>query len=96
MLSFFTIRFDPAPSAEVFGGHKARLCAFSGTKIVKVLLVGAKIRRKFMGRTQNNIITKVKQQIAHKTGIPTSKAGLERKIGAGILKGIKSLMSGRK
>ncbi len=31
-------------------------------------------------------ITNVKQQIARKTGIPTSKAGLERKIGASILK----------
>lgn len=31
-------------------------------------------------------ITKVKQQFARKTGIPTSKAGLERKIGASILK----------
>ena len=49
-----------------------------------------------MGCTQNNIITKLKQQFARQTGIPTSKAGLERKIGAGVLKGIKSLMSGRK
>ena len=34
----FPIRFDPAKpsSAEVFGGHKARFSAFSGTKIVKV------------------------------------------------------------
>lgn len=30
-------------------------------------------------------ITKVKQQIARETGIPTTKKGLERKIGATIL-----------
>jgi hypothetical protein len=30
-------------------------------------------------------ITKVKQQIAKATGVPTTKQGLERKIGAGIL-----------
>ena len=33
-------------------------------------------------------ITQVKQQIARKTGIPTSKAGLERKIGKMIIKNI--------
>lgn len=31
-------------------------------------------------------ITKVKQKIARETGIPTSKAGLQRKIGSTILK----------
>ena len=31
-------------------------------------------------------ITKVKQQISRTTGIPMSKAGLERKIGASIIK----------
>jgi hypothetical protein len=31
-------------------------------------------------------ITKVKREIAKKTGVPTSKAGLERKIGNMILK----------
>ena len=30
-------------------------------------------------------ITKVKQQIARETGIPTTKQGLERKMGATIL-----------
>ncbi len=30
-------------------------------------------------------ITKVKQQIARETGIPTTKQGLERKIGAALL-----------
>jgi hypothetical protein len=30
-------------------------------------------------------ITQVKQQIARKTGIPTTKAGLERKIGKSII-----------
>lgn len=30
-------------------------------------------------------ITKIKQQIAKETGIPTTKQGLERKIGAGLL-----------
>lgn len=33
-------------------------------------------------------ITQAKQELARKTGIPTSKAGLERKIGAVILKTI--------
>lgn len=31
-------------------------------------------------------ITKIKQKIAKETGIPTSKAGVERKIGNEILK----------
>ncbi len=31
-------------------------------------------------------ITKIKQQIAHKTGMPTSESGIERKIGKTILK----------
>lgn len=30
-------------------------------------------------------VTKVKQQIARKTGIPTSKAGIERKVGRSLL-----------
>ena len=62
----FPIRFNPAKpsSAEVLGGHKARFRVVSGTKIVKVLLAGAKIRGKFMGCTKNYIITKVKQQFA--------------------------------
>ena len=33
-------------------------------------------------------ITQAKQQFARKTGIPTSKAGLERKIGSIIVKSI--------
>ena len=33
-------------------------------------------------------ITQAKQQFARKTGIPTSKAGLERKIGGIILKSL--------
>lgn len=33
-------------------------------------------------------ITQAKQQIARKTGIPTTKAGLERKIGNMIIKSI--------
>ena len=33
-------------------------------------------------------VTKVKQKIARATGIPTTKQGLERKIGGAILKGI--------
>ena len=33
-------------------------------------------------------ITQVKQKIARKTGIPMSKAGVERKIGRTILKAI--------
>ena len=31
-------------------------------------------------------ITQMKQKFAHETGIPTSKAGLERKIGSAIIK----------
>jgi hypothetical protein len=33
-------------------------------------------------------ITQTKQQFARKTGIPTSKAGVERKIGSMILKSL--------
>ena len=33
-------------------------------------------------------ITQAKQKIARKTGIPTSKAGLERKVGKMIVKSI--------
>ena len=36
-------------------------------------------------------ITKVKQQIAKATGVPTTKQGLERKIGGAIFKEIKKL-----
>lgn len=33
-------------------------------------------------------ITQARQQLAHKTGIPTSKAGLERKVGSMIVSAI--------
>lgn len=33
-------------------------------------------------------VSKVKQKIARATGIPTTKQGLERKIGGAIIKGI--------
>lgn len=33
-------------------------------------------------------VTKAKQQFARQTGIPTSKAGLERKVGSFIIKTI--------
>lgn len=33
-------------------------------------------------------ITQIKQQIAKQTGIPTTKGGLERKIGGALLKAI--------
>jgi hypothetical protein len=33
-------------------------------------------------------ISQIKQQIARKTGIPTSNAGIERKIGSMILKSL--------
>lgn len=33
-------------------------------------------------------ISQMKQQLARQTGIPTTKAGLERKIGRAIIKGI--------
>lgn len=37
-------------------------------------------------------ISGLKSKIAHKTGVPTTKQGLERKIGAGIL----SVLTGKK
>jgi hypothetical protein len=33
-------------------------------------------------------ITQMKQRVARKTGIPTSKAGIERKIGNAIIKAV--------
>ena len=33
-------------------------------------------------------LTRAKQEFARQTGMPTSKAGLERKIGRAIIKGI--------
>ena len=33
-------------------------------------------------------ITGVKQKVAHKTGIPTTKQGIERKVGKAIIKTI--------
>lgn len=33
-------------------------------------------------------ITGVKQKVAHKTGIPTTKQGIERKVGKAIIKSI--------
>ena len=33
-------------------------------------------------------VTQAKQQFSRKTGIPTSKAGLERQIGKAIIKGL--------
>lgn len=33
-------------------------------------------------------VTKVKQEIARKTGIPTSRAGIERKVGSIILNAV--------
>ncbi|MDD7083103.1 MAG: hypothetical protein PUI22_04595 [Bacteroidales bacterium] len=33
-------------------------------------------------------VTKIKQRIARKTGIPTTRQGLERKIGGAIIKAI--------
>lgn len=33
-------------------------------------------------------ISQLKQKIAHKTGIPTTKAGIQRKIGVAIIKSI--------
>ncbi len=37
-------------------------------------------------------ITRIKQKIARTTGIPTTKQGLERKIGGFILKAIKEML----
>lgn len=33
-------------------------------------------------------VTKVKQKVARKTGIPTTRQGLERKIGGAVLKAV--------
>jgi len=41
-------------------------------------------------------ISGFKNKIARKTGVPTTKGGLERKIGGAILKGIFSLFKGKK
>jgi hypothetical protein len=38
--------------------------------------------------TMNNNITQMRQRIARETGVPTSKAGAERKIGNIILKAL--------
>lgn len=40
-------------------------------------------------------ITQAKQKLARETGIPTSKQGLERKIGKTILNGITKLFTKR-
>ncbi len=41
-------------------------------------------------------ISGAKQIFARKTGIPTTKSGLERKIGASLLSGIFKLIFGKK
>lgn len=41
-------------------------------------------------------ISGLKSKIAHKTGIPTTKQGLERKIGAGILSAVTGKKKKRK
>ena len=40
-------------------------------------------------------ITQAKQQISRKTGIPTTKAGMERKIGNAILKALLGKQHGK-
>ena len=41
-------------------------------------------------------ITDLKRKIARKTGIPTTKSGLEAKIGRMVMKGVGNLLSGKK
>lgn len=41
-------------------------------------------------------ISGARQSIARKTGIPTTKSGIERKIGGFIINGILSLFKGKK
>lgn len=41
-------------------------------------------------------ISGARQSVARKTGIPTTKSGIERKIGGFILNGILSLFKGKK
>jgi hypothetical protein len=41
-------------------------------------------------------ITGVKQRIARQTGIPTTKQGVQRKIGASLLNALLSIIGGRK
>ena len=41
-------------------------------------------------------ITDLKRKIARKTGIPTTKSGLEAKIGRMVMKGLGNLLSGKK
>jgi len=41
-------------------------------------------------------ITSAKQRFARKTGIPTSKQGIERKIGSSILSAVLKIITGKK
>lgn len=41
-------------------------------------------------------VTSAKQKFARETGIPTSKAGLERKLGKSVLDLLVGLLSGKK
>lgn len=41
-------------------------------------------------------ITDLKRKIARETGIPTTKSGLEAKIGRMVMKGVGNLLSGKK
>ena len=41
-------------------------------------------------------ISALRAKIAKKTGVPTTKGGIERKIGGAILSGILSLFKGKK
>ncbi|MDY5858389.1 MAG: hypothetical protein SPK09_04075 [Porphyromonas sp.] len=38
-------------------------------------------------------VTKIKQKVSKRTGVPTTKHGLERKVGGAVLKGVKKLFS---
>lgn len=41
-------------------------------------------------------VTSEKQRLARKTGIPTTRQGMERKIGASLLSGLLKLLFGKK
>ena len=61
--------------------HKARMLYLKPIKPINMRGFSFSWKR-FLG------VTQVKQQIARKTGIPTTQNGLERKIGSVIIKAI--------
>ena len=65
------------------------------TTIIKTTTTGGSKKKKSNSFSWSKLLgyTGIKQKISRKTGIPFSKAGRDRKIGAMITNGIKSLLS---